>query len=97
METRLCFTPRLPSRNGVSTRLSGKPVHVVNVALVELWGKYRRALQNGLPSVFCSLEKITYSSSGKYECVFETDPVVKEVIEVKCKLANVIFMSSLLW
>ncbi|TWW57744.1 Basigin 5A11 antigen [Takifugu flavidus] len=30
-----------------------------------------------------SLDKITYSSSGKYECVFETDPVVKEVIEVK--------------
>ncbi|XP_011612982.1 basigin isoform X1 [Takifugu rubripes] len=29
------------------------------------------------------LDKITYSSSGKYECVFETDPVVKEVIEVK--------------
>lgn len=65
-------------------------MHVINVTLVELWGKYRGALQNVLPSVFCSLEKITYSSSGKYECVFETDSVVKEVIEVKCKLANVI-------
>lgn len=32
-----------------------------------------------------SLEKITYHQSGRYECVFETDPVVKRVIEVKSK------------
>lgn len=40
------------------------------------------------PSSFhlcCSLEKITYSFSGKYECVFQTDPEVKQMIEVKCK------------
>uniref|UniRef100_A0A3B5LWP7 Basigin n=1 Tax=Xiphophorus couchianus TaxID=32473 RepID=A0A3B5LWP7_9TELE len=30
-----------------------------------------------------NLEKITYHQSGRYECVFETDPLVKRVIEVK--------------
>ncbi|XP_069006276.1 basigin isoform X1 [Embiotoca jacksoni] len=29
------------------------------------------------------LDKITYSSSGKYECVFLTEPQVKQTIEVK--------------
>ncbi|XP_035997256.1 basigin isoform X2 [Fundulus heteroclitus] len=29
------------------------------------------------------LDKITYKESGKYECVFETDPQVKKSIEVK--------------
>jgi len=29
------------------------------------------------------LEKITYNSAGKYECVFLTDPVVQQTIEVK--------------
>ncbi|XP_041861395.1 basigin isoform X2 [Melanotaenia boesemani] len=29
------------------------------------------------------LEKITYHSSGQYECVFHTDPEVKKTIEVK--------------
>lgn len=36
----------------------------------------------------CSVEKITYSTSGKYECVFKTEPEVKHVIEVKCKLVH---------
>lgn len=36
----------------------------------------------------CSLDKITYSSGGKYECVFETDPEAKRTIEVKSKLIN---------
>ncbi|XP_053709083.1 basigin isoform X1 [Synchiropus splendidus] len=30
-----------------------------------------------------SLEKITHSSGGKYECVFLTEPVVQQTIEVK--------------
>lgn len=29
------------------------------------------------------LEKITHTSSGKYECVFQTDPEVQQTIEVK--------------
>ncbi|XP_030582779.1 basigin isoform X2 [Archocentrus centrarchus] len=29
------------------------------------------------------LEKITHANSGKYECVFETDPLVNQTIEVK--------------
>ena len=37
---------------------------------------------------FHSLEKITHSSSGKYECVFLTDPEVKQTIEVKSKLGS---------
>jgi len=35
------------------------------------------------PFTTLSLEKITHSSSGKYECVFLTDPEVKQTIEVK--------------
>lgn len=33
-----------------------------------------------------SLEKITHSSGGKYECVFETEPPLTRTIEVKSKL-----------
>ncbi|CAJ1060260.1 basigin isoform X2 [Xyrichtys novacula] len=35
------------------------------------------------PSTVLRLEKITHSSGGKYECVFETEPEVKGTIEVK--------------
>ncbi|XP_067453408.1 basigin isoform X2 [Thunnus thynnus] len=35
------------------------------------------------PVIVLNLEKITYSSGGKYDCVFETDPVVLQTIEVK--------------
>lgn len=31
------------------------------------------------------LEKITHTNSGKYECVFLTDPEVKQTIEVRSK------------
>lgn len=34
---------------------------------------------------FHSLEKINHNSGGKYECVFLTDPVVQQTIEVKSK------------
>jgi len=34
-------------------------------------------------SIVLSLEKITHSSGGKYECVFLTEPEVKQTIEVK--------------
>ncbi|XP_041646968.1 basigin isoform X2 [Cheilinus undulatus] len=34
-------------------------------------------------SIVLVLDKITHSSAGKYECVFQTDPEVKKVIEVK--------------
>lgn len=46
---------------------------------------YKRFLDDFLSS-FHSLEKITHSSGGKYECVFLTDPEVKQTIEVKSKL-----------
>lgn len=45
---------------------------------------------------FCSLDKITYSSGGKYECVFLTDPEVKQTIEVKSKLMNLTKQSCFL-
>jgi len=35
------------------------------------------------PYTVLRLDKITYSSGGKYECVFGTDPVVQQTIEVK--------------
>jgi len=35
------------------------------------------------PYTTLRLDKITYTSGGKYECVFETDPVVQQTIEVK--------------
>ncbi|KAF0042288.1 hypothetical protein F2P81_005820 [Scophthalmus maximus] len=35
------------------------------------------------PYTTLRLDKITHSSSGKYECVFMTDPEVKQTIEVK--------------
>uniref|UniRef100_A0A3Q3SQ88 Basigin n=2 Tax=Mastacembelus armatus TaxID=205130 RepID=A0A3Q3SQ88_9TELE len=35
------------------------------------------------PNTVLHLDKITYSSGGKYECVFHTDPEVKKTIEVK--------------
>lgn len=38
--------------------------------------------------LFCSLEKIGHNSGGKYECVFLTEPVVKQTIEVKSELTN---------
>lgn len=37
---------------------------------------------------FCSLEKITHNSGGKYECVFLTEPEVKQTIEVKSELSS---------
>ncbi|XP_047442398.1 basigin [Mugil cephalus] len=33
-----------------------------------------------------SLDKITHNSGGKYECVFESDPEVKQTVEVKTPL-----------
>lgn len=38
---------------------------------------------DGAHFISLHLEKITYTSSGKYECVFLTDPEVKQTIEVK--------------
>lgn len=35
-----------------------------------------------------SLDKITYHSSGQYECVFMTDPQVMNTIEVKSMLTK---------
>lgn len=35
------------------------------------------------PFTVLHLDKITYSSGGKYECVFLTEPEVKQMIEVK--------------
>ncbi|KAM7388439.1 hypothetical protein PAMP_024613 [Pampus punctatissimus] len=35
------------------------------------------------PYTVLQLEKITHSSSGKYDCVFLTDPVVQQTIDVK--------------
>ncbi|XP_029356812.1 basigin isoform X2 [Echeneis naucrates] len=35
------------------------------------------------PYITLHLDKITHSSSGKYECVFLTEPEVKQTIEVK--------------
>lgn len=37
---------------------------------------------------FRSLDKITYTSGGKYECVFLTEPEVKQTIEVKSKFMH---------
>lgn len=37
---------------------------------------------------FHRLDKITHSSGGKYECVFLTEPEVKQSIEVKSKIIN---------
>lgn len=53
--------------------------------------------------LFCSLEKIGHNSGGKYECVFLTEPEVKQTIEVKSELTNslkhsclICYLSSLL-
>lgn len=35
-----------------------------------------------------SLDKITHTSGGKYECVFLTEPEVKQTIEVKSKFGH---------
>lgn len=39
--------------------------------------------QSPVPYTSLNLEKITLSSGGKYECVFLTEPEVKQTIEVK--------------
>ncbi|XP_070688150.1 basigin [Pempheris klunzingeri] len=38
---------------------------------------------DAFPFTFIRLEKITYVTGGKYECVFLTDPEVNQTIEVK--------------
>lgn len=39
-------------------------------------------------SLCCRLDKITHNSGGKYECVFLTEPEVKQTIEVKSELSS---------
>lgn len=87
MDTQL--SSPLPLKQMFSSRLSINLLRVINVALLELLTSHKcRASVAKRPEISllcCSLEKITYSSSGKYECVF--DPVGKQTIEVKCKLS----------
>lgn len=40
--------------------------------------------------LMCSLDKITHNSGGVYECVFLTEPAVKQTIEVKSKLLDML-------
>lgn len=74
-----------------STGLSGKLVLVV--VFVRNWlevtcRKVFALIPRLVVFLLRSLEKISYNSGGKYECVFLTDPEVKQTIEVKSELTN---------
>lgn len=67
----------------LSTWLSGKVITIMNVATITHMSACITVTAAFVWSF--SLDEITYKQSGKYECVFETDPPVSRLIEVKSK------------